>query len=288
MKKVHFNSKYHKILTKKFLYREYIVNRKNIYQIAKIVGCVPQTIWNNLKHYNISTRTISKAKIKYSKVLTKDFLYKEYITNKKSITDISKEININIRTIWEYLKINNIKIRTIGETSQGKNNGNYKGDKAITKQIYYCKEKGCDNKIAYKTWKDGQARCCSCASKKLWKNKEYKQKTLKALFKARALSPNGSERIVIKLLNKILPSTYKFVGDGKLIIERFIPDFVNKNNTKIIEFFGDYWHNREDWKERDKRRLVAYKKAGYKTLIIWQHELKDMKELKEKVLEFNK
>ena len=52
--------------------------------------------------------------------------------------------------------------------------------------------------------------------------------------------------------------------------------------------YGNFWHNRPDAIKRDKRRLIAYKKYGYKTLIIWEHELKDLNKVKEKVLEFNK
>lgn len=89
------------------------------------------------------------------------------------------------------------------------------------------------------------------------------------------------------MLNKLLPNQYKFVGNGKLIIGGFVPDFVNNEHNKIIEHYGDYWHNREDRIKRDKRRLITYKKAGYKTLIIWQYELKDLDNLKNKILEFS-
>jgi len=37
MKKIHGNSKYHNILTKKFLIKEYIKNKKTLEQIAKKV-----------------------------------------------------------------------------------------------------------------------------------------------------------------------------------------------------------------------------------------------------------
>lgn len=51
------NSKYHNILTKDFLIKEYTENRKSVYQINKITGCSPMTIWNYLNKYNIKRRS---------------------------------------------------------------------------------------------------------------------------------------------------------------------------------------------------------------------------------------
>ncbi len=103
------------------------------------------------------------------------------------------------------------------------------------------------------------------------------------------LKANKPEKQLNKLLKKILPNEYKFVGNGKLFIAGFVPDFINCNGQKkIIELFGDYWHNREDAKKRDKQRLKTYKKYGFKTLIIWQHELKELNKLELKIKKFNK
>lgn len=121
----------------------------------------------------------------------------------------------------------------------------------------------------------------------LWQNEEYRNKCLKAWHKSNLLSPNKPEKCLIKLLDKNLPKTYKFVGDGKLIINGFCPDFVNKDNNKIIEMYGDYWHNKLKLKKRDKRRIITYKKHGYKTLVIWEHELKDLNKVKNKIQEFS-
>ena len=91
------------------------------------------------------------------------------------------------------------------------------------------------------------------------------------------------------MLNTLLPKEYKFVGDGKVFIANFVPDFINVNGQKkIIEIFGDYWHKRPEVIKRDKRRKIAYKKYGYKTLIVWEHELKDLEKLEKKIIEFSK
>ena len=100
---------------------------------------------------------------------------------------------------------------------------------------------------------------------------------------------NNCEKTVENILNTICHNEYEFVGNGKFIIKGFCPDFVNCNGQKkIIEFFGDYWHNRPETKERDIHRLKAYQSLGYKTLVIWEKELQDSKKLETKILEFNK
>ena len=170
----------------------------------------------------------------------------------------------------------------------GKNAGNYKGINAVTNKTYYCIEKGCDNEITYHAWKYCSGRCKRCAMEIKWQDPEFRDRAVKATFEANNLSPNKPEKFLIKLLNKLLPNTYKFVGDGKLIVGGFCPDFVNKENNKIIEMYGDYWHNRPDYKKRDKRRLIAYKNYNYQTLIIWEHELKNLSKVKNKINRFNK
>jgi len=172
------------------------------------------------------------------------------------------------------------------EERTGKNNNMYK-DGRCSKQ-YYCKEKGCNNKICMITGVYGQGKCHSCASKLRWKNKEFREKTIKASMKGSLITPNKPEKCINKLLNKLFLKEYSFVGDGKLIVGGFCPDFVNVNGQKkIIELYGNYWHKKQEVIKRDKRRIKTYKKYGYKTLIIWEHELKDLDKVKRKIKEFH-
>ncbi|MHA1437862.1 MAG: DUF559 domain-containing protein [Promethearchaeota archaeon] len=131
-------------------------------------------------------------------------------------------------------------------------------------------------------------RCHSCENKKRWRNKNYRNKTLKVMFDKFNITPNKKEIYLTKSLNYLFPNEYKFVGDGQFIIGGFNPDFININGQKkIIELFGDYWHNRPGAKERDKLRLKTYKKYGYKTLIIWEKELKKEPLLIEKLRRYH-
>jgi very-short-patch-repair endonuclease len=126
----------------------------------------------------------------------------------------------------------------------------------------------------------------SKVSKNLWKQEDYRKKVLIEIFKALNLRPNKPEQILLNLLQIILTNQYKYTGDGSFFIERYNPDFIDFKNKKIIECYGTYWHNRTDSIKRDKRRLKIYKKNNYKTLIIWDEELKDVDKLIAKLLKF--
>ncbi len=117
---------------------------------------------------------------------------------------------------------------------------------------------------------------------KLNRDPEFIKKRLKGLIKR----PTKPEIILNDLLKKN-NFPYKYVGDGKVIIKYFNPDFINYNGQKkVIEMFGDYWHNREDSKRRDKLRLKAYSDYGYDTLIVWEHELNKPEILIDKIRKF--
>lgn len=239
---------------------------------------------------------------KFRKILTKDFLYKEYIINRKTLNQIAHEIGCSLYTIWYNLKKNNIPIRTQSEAMKGKYIGkqgcNYKNGKHSQDFINHCLDcekeisclaKRCRQHAGVKRWQNKERKTKLQKRMKLqWQDKEFREKAIKATFKANNITPNKPEILLIKLLNKILPNQYTFVGSGDLIINGFVPDFVNKDNNKIIELFGNYWHNLPDYKKRDKRRRIAYKKYGYNTLIIWEHELKDLEKVEARILKFSK
>ncbi len=121
---------------------------------------------------------------------------------------------------------------------------------------------------------------------KLFKNLEYLKKYAKSMNKR----PNKKEKLLINLLRQLkLP--YKFVGDFSFWIEGKNPDFINVNDQKkIIELFGDYWHNEEKFPNKlNKQQLKKhYAKYGYKTLVIWEHELKDLDKTLNRINEFDK
>lgn len=168
-----------KILTKKFLIKEYVKNRKTMQQIADMLGCSTTPVRDALKKYNIKIRSIREAqqlKSKYNKVLTKLFLIREYSKNKKSIYEIAKMIGCHGQTILNYLNKYNIPVRTRSEMTKGKHNPNYGNHKFAgennwnwkdgrTLKQHYCKEKDCNNEISTNAALYGKGRCAACAKK---------------------------------------------------------------------------------------------------------------------------
>jgi len=111
---------------------------------------------------------------------------------------------------------------------------------------------------------------------KRWQDPVYREKNVRATAKAQHRRPNHPETIVLELIQRYnLPFVY--TGSGDLVIDGFNPDFKNNNGgNKLIEVFGDFWHNKPKVIERDNRRLIAYKKHDYQTLVIWEHELENL------------
>ena len=121
--------------------------------------------------------------------------------------------------------------------------------------------------------------------KRRWKDEQFRDKQRGLILKSLIKRPNKPEGIVLDLIKKNnLP--FNYVGDGKVIIEGFNPDFLSKNPKHIIEVNGDYWHNLPWCIEKDKRKYATYDKLGYKTLIIWEHELKNPDKVVKNIIKF--
>jgi G:T-mismatch repair DNA endonuclease (very short patch repair protein) len=83
--------------------------------------------------------------------------------------------------------------------------------------------------------------------------------------------PTSIEKVFTALCSKYnLP--FKYVGDGKVWIERMNPDFINVNGKKqVVEILGSYWHTIEE----TEKRVSNFKKYGFECITIWDNELKD-------------
>lgn len=107
----------------------------------------------------------------------------------------------------------------------------------------------------------------------------------KRRLKALCQKPTRPERELLNLINEHqLP--YRYVGDGSFLIEGFNPDFVNINGKKhVIEVFGRVWHEDlvKDWKRTELGRIMVFNSYGFKTLIIWEEELKHKDAVIEKI-----
>jgi len=244
-------------ITKQYLMNEYVIKGKSTMQIAKEFGCSGTSIFNYLKKFNISIRNNQESHIKLN--ISRNYLVCEYINKKFSIRKIANKLSCSEATIFNYLKKFNIKIRK---------NKKY----AINKKLL---ENYIDDELSYKQI----AKAYGCSEATIF---NY----LKKFNIKRKIKINKPESHLKEILQKISKNKFEFVGNRKFFIKRFNPDFVDFNNKKIIEMYGDYWHNLPKVKKRDKIRYITYKNEGYNLLVIWEHELKNLEKLKNKIINF--
>lgn len=119
-------------ITYKFLNDQYTIQQKSIREIAKETGLTKKQIQRLIKKFSIKTRKGKPRGIKkyrHLDILTKDLLYQKYITENKSIKDVSNEMNIATHFISRGLEYYNIPKR--GHSRKGRKNKNpfnYKKD----------------------------------------------------------------------------------------------------------------------------------------------------------------
>jgi hypothetical protein len=117
------------------------------------------------------------------------------------------------------------------------------------------------------------------------KNPMSKEENIKKWIKSCNIKPNKKEAILNDFLQKILPNEYTLNVDACImILGGKIPDFVNINGKKkIIELFGDYFHAGEDI----QIKIDYFAVFGWECLVIWEHELKDLEKLRQRILDFH-
>lgn len=127
---------------------------------------------------------------------------------------------------------------------------------------------------------EGTRKKMSMAKIESFKNSDY----CRMMGCAWGLKPNKPETFLIELLDGLYPGEWKYTGDFSFIINGKNPDFVNCNGQKkIIELFGDYWHEGENPQDRADK----FSPFGYQTLVIWERELKNIGEVVKKIQVFH-
>lgn len=121
------------------------------------------------------------------------------------------------------------------------------------------------------------------SAKQLWNDPIHHKKQRRLMALGNVIKPNKSEIKLMELLESIQPKDWKYVGDGSLVIAGKNPDFINVNGKKlIIEMFGDYWHRNDSV----RKRAAIFRPFGFRTLVIWEHELKNEVEVIKKIMRF--
>ena len=118
--------------------------------------------------------------------------------------------------------------------------------------------------------------------KELYKTDDYTKKLANGL----KVKPNRPEKILIGILSGF---NFKYVGNYKVWIGGKNPDFLNEDEKLIIEHFG-WRHTKEATGIPDKLhendRIVHFENYGYRSLIIWEYELKNLEKLRIRITNF--
>ena len=164
---------------------------------------------------------------------------------------------------------------------KGKDNPNYGNHKllGISKSIEH-KKKIAESHIGMK-YSEETKRKVGAKSRLRFNDPEFLKKYKSSLRNC----PNKLEKKLGDLLEKMYPREWKFTGDFTVVMDGKSPDFFNiKNQTKLIEVWGNYWHRGQNPEDRKK----IFRKFGYDTLVLWERELKNINNIKNKLDEFIK
>jgi len=109
-----------------------------------------------------------------------------------------------------------------------------------------------------------------------WKDesKEEEQRAIiKKIAQNQTKTNNGKthdERLLEYILEDLFPGEWRYNEKCWFMLGRRFPDFVNVNGKKkVIEVFGEHWHEFEEVQEKKD----YYAQFGYETLVLWDYEI---------------
>jgi G:T-mismatch repair DNA endonuclease (very short patch repair protein)/AraC-like DNA-binding protein len=251
------------ILTKEFL-KENLINKGIYYnQIAKMIGCDPETIKKRARKFNLIKEYIPNYEKEIAKILTKSFLIQKYIIEQLPIDKIRQITGCTAFMIKKYLKKYNISIRK-------------EGIGVIIKCLMCNKEK----KVFVSVAKNQKFCSCECYYE-FKKGKKQSEETIKKKLAAVCASPNKFEQKCQEFLNKLYPNKFKYVGDGSILISGRSPDFINEELKTVVLANGCYYHlsiknleiTEENKRVIEKYEALPFLSAGYKVLFVWEDEI---------------
>ncbi len=222
-----------------------------------------------------------------------------YVMEFLSINLIARMYNVSYSTILRSLQKYDITRRGRGEAHKGKivsketrakiSVGNQGNRKWLGRKHTVEARVKMSNYRRGKTASDETKAKMSETHAMQWQDLSFKDKSIKASRIGMLVHPNKPESMVLDMLNVVAPNEWAFVGDGQLIIAGKNPDFANINGQKkLIEVFGDYWHGERArcYEETEEGRISLFRKYGYETIIVWEHELKETEKLVVKIKNF--
>lgn len=282
------------------LYQKYIVEGRGMTDICKDYGCTHATIKNKLIQYDIKRRNS-----KESHNMTKYRSKLKLLNRRKDVGyDILPNNPQEGDKVHGYLfgKKRGIYIWHIcGRCNVGRwvSLNNYKNSKTdgFCRGCFMWHEKTRKKRsdANLKRYKDVEERRKTGEySHRVWERKAKngeKDAYVRNILKGNSMKPTKPENEVIMILSDLYQNEWKYVGDGEVILGGKNPDIINVNGYKaIIEVNGTYWHSKKHRKEcpflHELQRIDHFKKFGYFTLVIWEHELKNKEQVINKIRDF--
>lgn len=104
---------------KDWLYEQYVLQNKNMKEIAEELGCGHNTVFEWVKRHNLTKSCPTKRRklnYKYDRLLCKELLYDIYVTQKKSTVEIAALLNCSHASVWQWLNRHNIPTRSVRES----------------------------------------------------------------------------------------------------------------------------------------------------------------------------
>lgn len=105
--------------------------------------------------------------------------------------------------------------------------------------------------------------------KSYWSDPVMRERMISRARQAWDRRPTHPEVLMNELLTSLFSGKYRYTGDMSFCVGCRNPDFTNHDDRKLIEVFGDYFHQGED----PSKRIRYFEKHSWKCLVIWEHEL---------------
>lgn len=224
--------------------------------------------------YRGLVNTSRKRRIDKENELTKkvgnihDYLYKEYIENKRSTEDIAKELKCARSYIGKLIKRNGIKLRGKGDANCGKKHPMTEEQKQRLRQTFS---------------KPEVKRKRSEAQKRVWaslsREERIKRVTPGNNVRTKRAMETKISSIEIKVREQLDFYEIKYIQQKQVYDVKnkksFYLDFYIPKYKLVIECNGDYWHNLPNRMERDEKLKEFVESTGREIIFIWEHEIKD-------------
>lgn len=283
-------------LTKEYLEEEHTKKEKRICQIAKEINVPNYFVRDKLVQFKIPIK--DWYTIKANKILTKEFLIKEYVSKEGvSINSIAQKIGYSSLTIKKKLREFNLIIKSSGKIRKNKPKPKGFGEKISKltkgkpKHTEESKKKISQSLKGHIFSKERNEKISKALTgiKRGPKTQEHIQKVLSKI----QVSPNLFEKKCLDYLALIYPSKFVYTGNGDLIVAGHSVDAHCKELNIVALFHGNYFHcnpkiykanyynsmlkktAQEIW-NRDNLILAKIKEAGYQVIVIWEKDLKEL------------